>query len=253
MAGHSKWSKVKRVKESLDVKRGRLFSKLSKEIMIAARSGGRNFHLNPRLRAAVQSARSKSMPNENIVRAIARGGCAGSTVAAAEQALYEGYGAGGAAILVEAATENRNRTAAVLRSLFSKKQGTLGGPGSASHLFLRKGQILIPRGNLQEEWLLEVALQAGAEDLVCNDEFFTLFTSPDRFHSVAESLIRDFQVPIESQQLTFLPRRIVNISDLQTASYVLQLCNVLQEHEDVLRIHSNFNIPERLLGKVPLN
>ncbi|ALJ56860.1 putative transcriptional regulatory protein [Candidatus Xiphinematobacter sp. Idaho Grape] len=253
MAGHSKWSKVKRLKGTLDAKRGKLFSKLSKEIMIAARLGGGNFLLNPRLRAAVQSARSKSMPNENIVRAIKRGERAASaTVSSVEQVLYEGYGAGGVALIVEAATDNRNRTAAVLRSLFSKKQGVLGGPGSVSHLFLRKGQIFVSKSALQEERLLEAALQAGAEDLVYYDESFAVLTSPNQFHLVAESL-RNFQVPIESQQLTFLPQRIVHISDLQTASYILQLCDVLENHDDVLHVHSNFDISEELLAKIHPN
>jgi YebC/PmpR family DNA-binding regulatory protein len=249
MAGHSKWSKVKRLKGTLDAKRGKLFSKLSKEIMIAARLGGGNFLLNPRLRAAVQSARSQSMPNENIARAIKRGERAVSTVTTVEQVLYEGYGAGGVALIVEAATENRNRTAAALRSFFSKKQGVLGGPGSVSHLFLRKGQIFVSKSALQEERLLEAALQAGAEDLVYYDESFAILTSPNQFHLVAESL-RNFQIPIESQQLTFLPRRIVHISDLQTASYILQLCDVLENHDDVLHVHSNFNISEGLLAKI---
>jgi len=252
MSGHSKWSKVKRLKGALDAERSRLFSKLSKEITIAARLGGGNLMLNPRLRAAIQSARSKSMPNENIARAVKRGERATSTAAAMEQMLYEGYGAGGVALIVEAATDNKNRTAAALRCFFAEKQGVLGGPGSVSHLFLRRGQIIVSKSALQEERLLEVALQAGAEDLIRNEESFAVLTSPSCFHSVAESL-RNFQVPIESRQLIFLPRRIVDVSDLQTASYILQLCDALEGHDDVLRVHSNFNIHEGLLAKIHPN
>lgn len=257
MAGHSKWSKVKRLKGTLDVKRGKLFSKLSKEIMIAAKLGGENFLLSPRLKSAVQAARSQSMPNENIERAIKRGKrvtASSTTVTAMEPILYEGYGAGGVALIVEVVTDNKCRTAANLRSIFSKKCGVLCGPGSVSYLFHRKGQIFVSKNTLQEEWLLEVALNAGAEDLVTDDDeaFAIILTPPEQFYSVAEFLKR-FHVPIVSQQLTFLPRKTVHVNDLQTASNILQLCGALEDDNDVLYVHSNFNISEGLLAKIHPN
>ncbi len=246
MAGHSKWSKVKRLKGALDVKRGKLFSKISKEITIAAKLGGGNPSSNPRLRAAIQTAKSQSMPNDNIERAIKKG--TGELIAAAvEEILYEGYAPGGVAFLVETATDNKNRTAADLRSIFSRQEGNLGGPGSVSYMFHRRGQILIPKSDISEEKLFEVALEAGAEELLSDDDtFFTLYTLPDQLYAVAEAL-RQTGISIESQKLTYLPQNTIYVNDEHLALRILNLYDALEECDDVLNIHSNFDIPEGLL------
>src|SRR5881397_3491848 len=165
MSGHSKWSKVKRFKGAIDAKRGKIFSKLSKEITIAAKTGGGDPNGNPRLRSAIQAARAQSMPNDNIDRAIKRGTGEGVEAANFEEIVYEGYGPGGVAIIVEAATDNKNRTAAEIRRIFSKHSGNLASSGSVSYMFHKKGQITLPRDAIEEERLFELALEAGAEEL----------------------------------------------------------------------------------------
>src|SRR6266404_6796566 len=187
MAGHSKWSKVKRFKGALDAKRGKIFSRFSKEIMVAARTGGGDLNLNPRLRTAVVAARSQNMPNDTIERAIKKGTgeIAGGIL---EELIYEGYGPGGAAIIVEAATDNKNRTAADIRSIFSKNHGHLAASGAVSYLFRRKGLITISKGAVEEERLMDIALEAGAEDLTVEDESFVVTTPQDRLYQVGEAL-----------------------------------------------------------------
>src|SRR5438477_4578842 len=164
MAGHSKWSKVKRFKGAIDVKRGAIFSKLSKEITIAAKTGGGDPGGNPRLRSAIQAARSQSMPNDNIERAIKRGTGEGNDAAHFDEIVYEGYASGGVAVIVEAATDNKNRTAAEIRSIFTKNSGNLASSGSVSYMFHKKGQISVPRSATDDDRLLEIALEAGAEE-----------------------------------------------------------------------------------------
>src|SRR5207253_6304668 len=168
MSGHSKWSKVKRFKGAIDAKRGKIFSKLSKEITIAAKAGGGDPNGNPRLRSAIQAARAQSMPNDNIECAIKRGTGEGDEARHFDEIVYEGYGPGGVAMIVEAATDNKNRTAAEIRSIFSKNNGHLAATGAVSYLFRRKGQIAVPQAAVEEDRLLEIALEAGAEDLVAD-------------------------------------------------------------------------------------
>src|ERR1700757_4774461 len=195
MAGHSKWSKVKRFKGALDAKRGKLFSRLSKEIMVAARTGG-GVDLNPRLRSAVLAARAQNMPNDTIERAIKKGtGEIGGGIV--EELVYEGYGPGGAAIIVEAATDNKNRTAADIRSIFSKNNGHLAASGSVSYMFRRKGLITIARDAVDEERLMEIALEAGAEDLATDEDLYVVTTPQDRLYQVGEA-IRNVGIHAES-------------------------------------------------------
>src|SRR3989454_9320828 len=165
MAGHSKWSKVKRFKGAIDAKRGKIFSKLSKEITIAGKSGGGDPNGNPRLRSAIQAAHAQSMPNDNIERAIKRGTGEGKDAQQFDEIVYEGYGPGGVAIIVEAATDNKNRTGAEIRSVFSKNNGNLASAGSVSYMFHKKGRISVPLSSVHEDRLLELALEAGAEEL----------------------------------------------------------------------------------------
>jgi YebC/PmpR family DNA-binding regulatory protein len=247
MAGHSKWSKVKRFKGALDVKRGKLFSKLSKEIMVAARMGG-GLDLNPRLRSAVLAARAQNMPNDTIERAIKKGTgeIGGGTV---EELVYEGYGPGGVALLVEAATDNKNRTAADIRSIFSKNHGNLAASGAVAYLFKRKGQLTVPKESVEEDRLLEIALEAGAEDMASDDEFYLVTTSPDHLYTVGEA-IRQTSIPIDSQKLTFVPETTVTIHEQALAEQVIRLCETLEENDDVQSVRGNFDISEELATKL---
>src|ERR1700747_724119 len=180
MAGHSKWSKVKRFKGAIDAKRGKIFSKLSKEITIAVKRGGGDPDGNARLRSAIQAARAQSMPNDNIERAIKRGTGEGIDAANYEEIIYEGYGPGGVAIIVEAATDNKNRTAAEVRSIFTKNNGNLGSAGSVSYMFHRKGQIVVPRSSIDEDRLLELVLEGGAGEVATHGAQYVISTSHDQ-------------------------------------------------------------------------
>lgn len=248
MAGHNKWSKVKRIKGAIDAKRGKLFSRFAKEITVAARLGGGNPAFNPRLRAAIAAARSESMPSDNIERAIKRG--TGELEATAvEELVYEGYAPGGVALIIETATDNKNRTAADLRNAMSKNHGNLGGPGSVAFMFHRKGQILVPVAAADEDRLLEVILDAGAEELTREDEQFVITTPPDQLYSVAEAL-KAAGIEPESPKLTFIPETTVAVTDEQTAAQVLKLCDALDDLDDVMNVHANFDIPESTLAKL---
>jgi YebC/PmpR family DNA-binding regulatory protein len=248
MAGHSKWSKVKRFKGALDAKRGKIFSRFSKEIMVAARTGGGDLNVNPRLRTAVAAARAQNMPNDTIERAIKKGTgeIAGGVL---DELIYEGYGPGGAAIIVEAATDNKNRTAADIRSIFSKNHGHLAASGAVSYLFRRKGLITISRDAVGEERLMDIALEAGAEDLAADEDLYIVTTPQDRLYQVGEA-VRNAGIHAESQKLTFLPGTTVNIDQEGLASQVLRLCDALEENDDVQNVYSNFDISDELLTKL---
>jgi YebC/PmpR family DNA-binding regulatory protein len=248
MAGHSKWSKVKRIKGPLDVKRGAMFSKLVKEITIAARLGGGDPNGNPRLRTAVETAKAQNMPKDNIERAIKKGSGELDGVHL-EETVYEGYAPGGVALILEAATDNKNRTAADLRLIFTKNQGSLATSGSVSYMFHKKGQITIPRSQAEEDRVLELALDAGAEDLATEDGHFVVTTPPDRFYAVSEALKRGGLAP-DGQKLTFLPDTTVAVTDEATAGQVLRLYEALDDYDDTQTVYSNFDISEELLAKL---
>jgi YebC/PmpR family DNA-binding regulatory protein len=247
MAGHSKWSKVKRFKGALDAKRGKVFSRLAKEIMVAARMGGGDQSLNPRLRSAVLAARAQNMPGDTIDRAVKKGTgeIEGGTI---EEIVYEGYGPGGVALIVEAATDNKNRTAADIRSIFSKNHGNLAASGAVSYMFKRKGQISGPAQDLSEDRLMEVALDAGAEDLAVEDQSYLVTTPHDELYQVGEAL-KKAGIKVESQKLTFVPDTTIAVTNEATASQLLRLCDALEENEDVQSVHSNFDMAEELLSK----
>lgn len=246
MAGHNKWSKIKRAKGALDIKRGKLFSRLSKEISIAVKLGGGNPSFNPRLRAAINTARAQSMPNDNIERAIKRGsGDLGSQ--AVEEIVYEGYAPGGVALMIEAATDNKNRTAADIRSAMSKNQGSLGVPGCVAYMFHRKGQILLPTSAVDEERLFEIILDAEAEELAQEEDQYIITTPPDHLYLVSEAL-RAAGLEPESQKLTFIPENTVSVSDEDIARQVIRLCDALDDVDDVMNVHSNFDVAEDILS-----
>ena len=250
MAGHSKWSKVKRAKGALDVKRGTVFSKLSKEISVAARLGGGDPAGNARLRSVIEMARGQSMPNDNIERAIKRGTGEGVDAQHYEEIVYEGYAPVGVAVIVEATTDNKNRTAAGIRRIFSKNEGSLATSGSVSYMFHKKGQIAVPRETIPEERLFELALEAGAEELTTEEEQYVILTSHDQLYAVAEALKKE-SVTIEGQKFTFIPDTTVQVVDEVAALQVLRLCDSLEDDDDVQNVYSNLDIPEELLAKLP--
>jgi YebC/PmpR family DNA-binding regulatory protein len=248
MAGHSKWSKVKRFKGALDVKRGKIFSRFSKEIMVAARMGGGDLSLNPRLRTAVLAARSQNMPNDTIDRAVQKGTgeIAGGIV---EEMIYEGYGPGGIPVIVETATDNRKRTAQDLRTTFSKNHGNLAASGAVSYLFKRRGQITVTKSSVDEDRLLEIALEAGAEDLGSEEGSYLITTPPDHLYQVSGA-IKDAGIDVDSLKLTFLPETVISVTDEELATQLLRLCDALEENDDVQSVHSNFDLSDELLQKL---
>ncbi len=250
MAGHSKWSKVKRSKGALDVKRGAIFSKLAKEISIAARTGGGDPAGNPRLRSAIQAARHQSMPNDNVERAIKRGTGEGSEPAHFDEIVYEGYGPGGVAIIVDAATDNKNRSAAEIRAIFTKHGGNLASSGSVSYMFHKKGLVTVDRGIIAEERLFELALEAGAEELTTEEDAYVIRTSHDQLYAVAEAL-RQGGVTTDGQKFTFIPDTTVPVADEIVARQVLRLCDALEDDDDVQNVYSNLDISDELLAKLP--
>ena len=250
MSGHSKWSKIKRLKGATDAKRGQIFSKLSKEISIAAKTGGGDPHANIRLRSAIQTARDQSMPNDNIERAIKRGTGEGAEAQNFDEIVYEGYAPGGVAVIVEAATDNRNRTAAEIRSIFSKNDGNLATSGSVSYMFHKKGLITVPRESIGEDRLLEIALEAGAQELTNDPDQYVIITSHDQLYAVAEAL-KGAGVTTDEQKFTFIPDTTVSIADESVAKQVLQLCDALEDDDDVQNVHSNIEITDEVLAKMP--
>lgn len=239
MAGHSKWSKVKHIKGPLDQKRGQLFSKLAKEITVAAKMGGGDPGGNPRLRSSILAARAQSMPNDNIERAIKRGTGEGGEAASIEEIVYEAYAPGGVALIVEVATDNRNRAAADLRLILAKNHGTLATPGAVSYMFHRKGKIIVAAESLSEERLLELVIEAGAEEVAEEDGQHIILTAPDRLYAVADTL-RKAAVAMESQKLTFVPEMHATVDDAATAAQVVRLIEALEDSDDVQHVHTNF-------------
>src|SRR6267378_7474132 len=232
MSGHSKWSKVKRFKGAIDAKRGKIFSKLSKEITIAAKTGGGDPNGNLRLRSAIQAARAQSMPNDNVERAIKRGTGEGNETQHFDEIVYEGYAPGGVAVIVETATDNKNRTAAEIRRIFSKNDGNLATSGSVSYMFHKKGRITVPRNAIAEERIFEVALEAGAEELTTEEEQYVIITSHDQLYAVAEAL-KQAGVTTDGQKFTFIPDTTVPVNNEAVALQILRLCDSLEEDDDV--------------------
>ncbi len=245
MSGHSKWSTIKRTKGAIDAKRGKIFSKLSHEIPVATREGGGDADMNPRLRQAIAAAKAQNMPKDNIEKAIKKGtGELGG--AAVEEATYEGFAPGGVAMLVDVATDTRNRSAADIRQIFNKNNGTLANSGSVSYLFDRRGEIQLPLSAATGDVLLEIALDAGADDVATEENHHFIFTSPDQLALVASAL-RDKGIEVASQQLVYRPQTLVAVSDASVASQILRLYEALEDYDDTLNVFSNFDIPDHIL------
>ncbi len=245
MAGHSKWANIKHKKMREDARKGRIFTKVAREIIVAARLGGGDPDKNPRLRRAIQLAKSVNMPKENIERAIKRGigELPGVTY---EEVVYEGYGPGGVAIMVEAITDNRNRTVSEIRSIFSKHGGSLGETGCVSWLFERKGVIRIAEEAISEDELMEVAIEAGAEDVKIEDGLYQVITSFEDYDAVKRA-IEERGIPVESAEITYIPQNTVKVEG-EKAEKLLKLLEALESHDDVQHTYANFDIPDEVLA-----
>jgi YebC/PmpR family DNA-binding regulatory protein len=237
MAGHSRWAKVKHFKGGIDAKRGKIFSKLSKEITIAAKLAGGDPDMNPRLRMVLLKCRAANMPNENIERAIKKG-TGGGEVAMFEDLTYEIYGPHGVAILAEISTDNRNRTASEIRSIVTKSGGSIAAQGAVSRLFQRKGQIVVSREAATEDALMEVALEAGAEDFKTEAEGFEILTEPGKFEAVAKQIEAKGVKP-QVAEVTALPTLTVPLADPTASAAVTKLLDALEDHDDVKEVYDN--------------
>lgn len=246
MSGHSKWATIKRKKAANDAKRGALFTKLIREITIAARSGG-DPDANPRLRTAIENARAQNMPNDTILKAIQRG--TGELPGVVyEEVVYEGYGPGGAALFIEVTTDNRNRSAAEIRHLLTKHGGNLGEPNSVAWLFDRKGSILIPKEGVDEEALMMTALDAGAEDILDQMDAYEVLTTQEAFYAV-RSALEEAGYTLASANLQMVPKSNVHVEG-QDAVRLLKLLDALEESDDVQHVYSNFDIDESIMEEV---
>jgi len=244
MSGHSKWATIKHKKAATDAKRGKMFTRIIKEIMIAARAGGGDPDANPRLRKAITDAKGVSMPADNIKRAVMRGTgeLEGGQI---EEVTFEGYGPGGAAVLVQVATDNRNRTVSDIRHVFSKNGGNLGEQGSVSWMFERKGQIIIEKDKAGEDQLMNLVLEAGAEDMRDNGEEWEVISAPEAHDGVLET-IQKAGIATVSAEVAMLPKNLTKLEG-KNAAAMLRLSESLEEHEDVQNVYSNFDVDEKEL------
>lgn len=248
MAGHSKWANIKHRKGAADAKRGKIFTRLIKEITVAARMGGGDIDGNPRLRAAVNTAKQVNMPKDNIARAIKKG--TGEIEGEVyDEILYEGYGPGGVAVLVECMTDNRNRTVADIRHYFAKSNGNLGESGCVAWMFDKKGVIAVDKGGIGEEELMDLALEAGAEDVVEEESGFQVLTAPEVFEAVREAL-EQAGVAMASAEVSMVPKNIVEVTDEDVAKSLMKLLDNLEEHDDVQNVHANFDMDDALVEKL---
>ncbi|MGD9819728.1 MAG: YebC/PmpR family DNA-binding transcriptional regulator [Desulfomonilaceae bacterium] len=247
MSGHNKWSTIKHKKGAADAKRGKIFSKIIKEITIAARMGGGDPEGNPRLRTVLNAARNANMPKDNIDRAIKRGTgeIAGVTY---EEITYEGYGPGGVAVLVEALTDNKNRTVAEIRHIFDKYNGNLGESGCVSWIFEKKGIINVPAQGLTEDQVMELALESGAQDVTMEDDMFEITTDPAEFEAVRKA-VEDKGWKIDEASITMVPQNSVKLEG-KKAEQMLKMMDVLDDHEDLQNVYANFDISDEEMMKL---
>jgi YebC/PmpR family DNA-binding regulatory protein len=243
MAGHNKWSKVKHIKAVVDARRGKVFSKLAKEISVAAKHGGGNPDTNARLRTAILAARAQNVPNDNIERAIKKGtGELGGN--AIEEITYEAYAPGGTAMMVEVVTDNRNRAAADLRSLLLKNNGTFADAGSVAYMFQRRGEIRLAKDGLDEDQVTEAALDAGADDVQEDGDDWVLYTATDRLFAVG-SVLKDKQLQPASQKLIQHPGNIITIDDPELARQIVRLYDALDDYDDTQSVYANFDLSDQ--------
>ena len=247
MSGHSKWASIKHKKGAVDAKRGKIFTKLIKEITVATRMGGKDPESNARLRTAIAAAKAENMPKENIERGIKKGTgeLEGSTY---EEATYEGYGPGGVAVLVEVLTDNKNRAVADVRHLFERHGGSLGAAGCVAWMFSQKGLIVLPRDQTDEERLFEVALEAGAEDIKEGEKEFEVVTEPSLFEQV-KTAIEDAELTPILAEITMIPKTTTNLEG-KHAQQMLTLMEVLEDNDDVNHVYANFDISDEVMEAI---
>lgn len=246
MSGHSKWATTKHRKAAVDAKRGKIFTRIAKEVTVAARQGGGDPYSNPRLRSAIAEAKANNMPNDNIERAIKKGTgeLAGETY---EEVSYEGYGPGGVALIIEAVTDNRNRTIADIRHILSRNGGNLGERGCVSWMFSKRGLIVVNKSEANEDDLLAIALEADAEEMKTEDDRYEILTPPDRFEAVKAG-IETANIPIVLAQISMLPNTTVRVEGKE-AEQVLKLIEALEENDDIQNVYANFDMPDEMLEK----
>jgi len=248
MSGHSKWATTKHKKAATDAKRGKIFTKITKEITVAAKLGGGDPDGNPRLRTAVAKAKSVSMPAENIKRAIQKG--TGELPGVSyEEVTYEGYGPNGVAVIVEVLTDNRNRTVSEIRNIFSKAGGNMGEAGCVSWMFHKKGYIVVARAKADEEKLMSLALDAGAEDMQTEDDNFVITTAQSDFEKVKKAL-EDAGIPLEVAEITMLPQTYVKIEGEKVAGQMMRLMEAIEDNDDVQNVYANFDIPDEVMERM---
>ncbi len=249
MSGHSKWATIKRKKGALDAKRGKVFTRIIRELTISARMGGGDPDGNPRLRAAIDEAKANNMPKDNIERAVKKGsgGLEGSSF---DEMTYEGYGPGGVALMVDVMTDNTNRTTPEIRKIFEKGGGNFGSPGSVRFQFDKKGWFQIEKSAVGEDKLMEIVLEAGADDLDASDsETYEVIAQPEAFQAVREALDKA-GIPVLEAKLGMLPNIWVNVDDETKAKQILRIVEMLDDHDDVQNVWSNFDIPEDVLSRI---
>lgn len=247
MSGHSKWATTKHKKAAIDAKRGKIFTKIGKEIIVAAKLGGGDPNGNPRLRTAIAKAKAVSMPADNIKRAIQRG--TGELAGVSyEEVTYEGYGPGGVAVIVEVMTDNRNRTVSEIRNIFGKAGGNMGEAGCVSWMFQKKGYLVVNRAKVDEDRLMTLALDAGAEDMQTEDENFAITTPPHDFEKVKKAL-EDAGIALDAAEVTMIPQTYVKLEGKE-AQQMLRLVETLEDNDDVQNVYANFDIPEEIMSTV---
>ena len=241
MSGHSKWATIKHKKGALDAKRGKIFTRLIKEIMVAAKGGGGDPDGNPRLRTAIAAAKAENMPNDNIARAVKRG--TGEIEGAQyEEITYEGYGPGGVAIIIDVLTDNRNRAVSEIRHAFSKNGGNLGESGSVSFMFSKKGLLIVSKDSADEDKLTEIVLEAGAEDLSADGDYWEITTAPADFQGVKDALAAA-KIPTESAEVTMIPSTYTKLEGSQAAA-MMRLLETIEDLDDAQNVYSNFDMDE---------
>jgi YebC/PmpR family DNA-binding regulatory protein len=247
MAGHSKWANTKHRKARADAQKGKVFTKIAREIIVAAREGGPDPEANFRLRLAVQKAREVNMPGDNINRAIQKGSGEGDSISL-EQITYEGYGPSGVAVLLEIMTDNRNRTAADIRHIFSRRGGSMGESGCVAWIFNRKGYLTIDHteGLPSEDELMMLALEGGAEDFQTEENSYVILTSTEDFERVKDTFMKE-NIELSTAEVTMVPSNLVRIEDADEAAKVLNLLEALEEHDDVQNVYANFDIPDEIM------
>ena len=248
MSGHSKWHSIRHKKGATDAKRGKIFSRLNKELMVAARMGGGDPSANPRLRQAIATAKSENMPKDNIERAIKKGTGELEGINY-EEYMYEGYAPGGVALLIEVMTHNKNRAAADIRYVFNKRGGSLGEAGCVAWMFEKKGLIIFEQNQVAEDEVLEVALEAGADDVITTEDQYEVHTELAAFESVKQAF-DDQELRYTMAEITMMPQNTVEIDDESMAVQVLKLMEAIEDADDVQKVYANFDIPDKILQRI---